>query len=71
MIVLFSKDSVLKPWVTREMNAGFMQELKNKKVFVLPALLEDCDIPPLFSDKRYADFTKSFEFGINELTDAL
>ena len=71
MVILFSKDSVDKPWVRKEMNSGFMVELNKRKVFVLPALLEDCEIPPLFSDKRYADFTKSFDAGFDELIKAL
>jgi len=71
MVVLFSKDSVNKPWVKKEMNSGLMIELKKRNVFVLPALLEDCEIPPLFSDKRYADFTKSFDSGFDELIKSL
>jgi len=71
MIVLFSRCSVEKSWVKKEMNAGFVEELKRKKIYVLPALIEDCDIPPLFSDKRYADFTVSYELGINEILKSL
>jgi hypothetical protein len=71
MVVLFSKDSVNKPWVKKEMNSGLMIELNKRNVFVLPALLEDCEIPPLFSDKRYADFTKSFDNGFDELIKSL
>ncbi len=71
MVVLFSKDSINKPWVKKEMNSGLMVELNKRNVFVLPALIEDCDIPPLFSDKRYADFTKSFDHGFDELVKSL
>ncbi|MGB5988385.1 MAG: toll/interleukin-1 receptor domain-containing protein [Marinifilaceae bacterium] len=71
MVVLFSKDSINKPWVKKEMNSGLIVELNKRNVFVLPALIEDCDIPPLFSDKRYADFTKSFDHGFDELVKSL
>jgi len=71
MIVLFSKNSVDKPWVKKEMNAGLIKELERKKVYILPAKLDQCEIPPLFSDKHYADFIISYKKGIKEIYNAL
>lgn len=71
MIVLFSTNSVNKPWVKRELNAGVMQEFETKRVYLLPALIESCKIPPLISDKYYADFTKSYDAGLDEILNAL
>lgn len=71
MIVLLSKVSINKPWVNVEMNAGFVKELQMKKVYILPALIEWCEIPPLFSDKKYANFTESYSNGLSEIIQAL
>jgi hypothetical protein len=43
-----------------------MRELEEKRVVVLPLLLEDCDIPVLLKEKKYADFRKDFDAGLRE-----
>jgi hypothetical protein len=67
LIIVLSKTSVKSEWVKRELNAALMRELKKRAVVVLPLLLEDCDIPPLIADKKYADFRQSYEAGFAEL----
>jgi hypothetical protein len=67
LVVALSKSSVTSAWVQRELSAAFMVELRDRRVVVLPALLEHCDVPPLLLDKRYADFSKSYDEGIDDL----
>ncbi|MGQ9596391.1 MAG: toll/interleukin-1 receptor domain-containing protein [Thermoproteota archaeon] len=67
LIIVLSKASVKSEWVKKELNAGLMKELEKKSVVVLPLLLEDCDIPPLIADKKYADFRQSYDAGLAEL----
>jgi hypothetical protein len=71
LVVVLSRRSVEKPWVKRELNATVMRQLNAAEIKVLPALLEDCKIPPLLADIRYADFRSSFDLGLSELLSAL
>lgn len=71
MAIVLSKNSIEKPWFKKEINAGFMKELENKGVYLLPLLLEECKIPPLLTDKKYANFTSSYENGLSELLASL
>lgn len=41
------------------------------KTMILPCLLENCDIPRLIRDRRYADFRKSYAIGFHELIGAV
>jgi hypothetical protein len=41
------------------------------KVFVLPVLVEDCEIPVFLREKLYADFRKDFKSGLQALVDAV
>jgi hypothetical protein len=68
LLVVLSKASVASEWCKKELNFGLVRELDEKKVSVLPVLLEDCDIPPFLRDKMYADFRTSFEDGLDALT---
>ncbi len=67
LIAVLSPRSVKKPWVAREMNSSLMRQLADRSIIVLPILIEECRIPALFADIKYADFTKTFELGFQEL----
>jgi hypothetical protein len=69
LVVVLSKTSVRSQWVMKELNAALMRELKERRVVVLPILIEDCDIPPLLSEKVYADFRGDYSVGLNRLLD--
>jgi molecular chaperone DnaK len=70
LVIVLSPDAVTSSWVQRELSSALMSELNKKKVIVLPILLRDCEIPPLLSDKKYADFRTSFAEGLAELSHA-
>lgn len=67
LAVILSPESVISEWVKKELNSALMKEIKEKKVVVLPCLISNCSIPPFLSDKKYADFTKSYENGFTDL----
>ncbi len=69
--IVLSKHSVASTWVEKELNAAFMKEVNTKRIVILPVKLEDCVIPLLISGKKYADFTVSYESGLNELLKVL
>src|SRR5262249_53617449 len=53
---IISKNSVESKWVKKELSLAMTKEVLNKKVVVLPVLIDDCDLPDNLSDKIYADF---------------
>ena len=55
----------------RELNSSLMRQLCSINITILPVLIEECEIPVLFKDIKYADFTTSFEDGIKELIKAI
>jgi len=69
MGVVLSPNSIDSLWVKKEMNAGFIKEISERRVTILPILLKSCIIPPLLSDKRYADFTGDYAKGLSDLLD--
>lgn len=71
MAIGLSKNSIRKPWFTKEVNAGLMRELNDRGVYLLPLLFESCEIPPLLQDKKYANFSVSYEHGLSELLASL
>ena len=71
LLVVLSKSSVESEWCKKELSAGLMRELDEKRVVVLPVLLEDCEIPIFLREKMYADFRKNFDVGLRQILDAI
>lgn len=67
LAVVLSEHSVNSDWVQRELRAAQAKELRDKNVFVLPLLLDDCTIPLFLLDKLYADFRTSYANGLAAL----
>src|SRR5260221_10557247 len=44
LVVLLSKASVASEWCRKEMTAGLVRELEEKRVEVMPVLIKDCVI---------------------------
>ena len=64
LLVVLSKASVQSEWCKKELSAGLVRELEEKRVVVLPVLIEDCEIPIFLRDKLYADFRYDFDEGL-------
>ncbi|PTQ87073.1 toll/interleukin-1 receptor domain-containing protein [Agitococcus lubricus] len=71
LLVVLSKASVESEWCKKEINSGLMRELDEKKVIVLPILIDDCKIPLFLREKMYADFRTSFDKGLSLVADSL
>lgn len=65
-IIVLSKASVGSEWCRKELNAGLIRELEERRIVVLPLLLEDCDIPIFLREKKYADFRNDFDAGLGD-----
>ncbi len=71
LVVVLSKASVASEWCRKELAVALMRELNERRVVVIPALLEDCDIPVFLSDKMYADFRGGFQVGLTGILEAV
>jgi hypothetical protein len=66
-LIVLSPAAVKSVWVREELNAALMRQVASAGAFLLPVLVEDCDIPPLLGHRRFADFRESYEAGLEEL----
>lgn len=71
MIVVLSKASVASEWCRKELTAGLVRELEEKRVVVMPILIGECSIPLFLREKKYADFRSSFDTGLADLLKAV
>lgn len=67
LAVVISNNSVNSDWVRKELRAAQARELRDKSVFVLPIIIDNCEIPLFLLDKLYADFRTSYEQGMEAL----
>jgi len=65
--IVLSKASTASKWVQEELNAALIKQVANGGTFILPILIEDCDIPPLLAHRRYADFRSDYASALKEL----
>lgn len=71
LVIVLSANSVKSEWVQRELNSSLMRQLKDKKIMIKPVLIQDCDIPALLFDIKYADFRDDYNEGFASLLDSL
>jgi hypothetical protein len=65
--IVLSKASTASTWVREELNAALMKQVAQGGTFILPILIEDCDIPPLLAHRRYADFRTDYNSALKDL----
>lgn len=70
LLVVLSKASVESEWCKKELTAGLVRELEAKSVFVLPIVVDDCNIPLFLKDKLYADFRKDKDKALKDVLEA-
>lgn len=70
-LLAISQNSVESEWVKKELNGALINEVQRRSVHVLPLKLDNAKIPPAIADKKYADFSKSYKGGLEELLLAL
>lgn len=67
IIVVLSEHAVSSHWVEREWQAKYWTEVERNEVAVIPALLRQCQIPVLLRTKKYANFTESYNRGLEDI----
>ncbi len=70
-LIGMSQKSSESAWVQKELNNALMSEVQRRKVHILPLRLDDTPMPPIIADKKYADFSKSYKTGLDDLLTAL
>lgn len=71
ILVVLSKASVESEWCKKELSAGLVRELDERRVLLLPLLIEECEIPLLLRDKLFADFRTDYDKGLRSVLDAI
>jgi len=71
LLVILSKESTSSEWCKKELSSGLLRELEEKRVVVMPVLLEDCDIPIFARGKLYADFRSNFDDGLRTVVEGI
>ncbi len=66
-----SKASINSEWCRKELSSGLLRELEEKRVVVLPAIIEECEIPLFLRGKMYADFRTDFDKGLRDTLEAV
>lgn len=51
----------------KELSGAIVQEIERRKVTVLPVRLDDAPMPFTIREKLYADFSHSYEEGLEKL----
>ena len=67
LVVLLSRISVERPWVQKELSSALMLQLSEKGIRVLPLRLDDCTVPPILADIKYADARMGMTRAVVEL----
>ncbi len=71
LIIVLSPEAISSAWVRSELGAAWARQMQQQKVFVLPILYRDCDIPLFLLDRKYADFRNNYQDGFKELAGVL
>lgn len=71
LLVLLSPRSVNSRWVQSELSAALSGELRDRAITVIPALIEDCDIPPSLADRVFLDLRSDVPGAVQRLVDQI
>ena len=71
IFVLLSPNSINSRWVQSELNETLPRELQTRAITVIPAVIEDCTIPPPLANLLYLDLRSDLEGGIRRLIQQL
>ena len=71
VVVLLSKAACESELVKEVFTSARMMEIEQRRTVILPAKIEECEIPAPLNTKKYADFTKDRNFGFRQLVTAI
>lgn len=73
LIVVLSKDSVGKPWVREEMDAGFVRRVEKKLRRIIPVIIDECEIPVALQSTFHVRIRnlESYEAELDQIVSAI
>lgn len=71
MIVVLSQRAIESKWVENEWQTKYWAEVNERRVAIIPILLEDCNIPTLLRVKKYVDFRDGYTSALELLTKSI
>lgn len=73
LIVLLSSHSVESKWVRTELQYAYYKEQQSNRKFILPVVLDDCDLPIHVAGRIYIDLKKhdAYDRGLQHLLNAI
>ena len=66
ILAIFSEHSIDSAWCKREINAGLMRELEERRAILIPCIVGDCEIPLFLSPsltRHFKDCSLSVFYG--------
>jgi len=66
-IILISKFSIESEWVKHELNTAMIREIEEKRVVILPIILDQVTLPGFLKGKKYGDFIEKEKYQENFL----
>lgn len=57
LVAVLSPNSVKSPWVEKELDVAMTQEINDRRIKVIPLMIQPCELPGFLLGKFYADFT--------------
>lgn len=67
LVVLISHHSANSQWMQEELSTFLPRQLQDRAIRVVPALLEDCDVPPALASWPSVDLTTDFDGAVSGL----
>jgi TIR domain len=73
LIAVLSPSSVESRWCQEELRMALSMQINGAPIRVLPAIVEDCDVPGFLKEKVYADFRDDwgFDTALEDICDAI
>lgn len=66
-MLFLSHNSINSSWVTEELNIALTKSIENRKLQIIPVLLDDCTIPSTLTGRLYLDARQSIQSALNQL----
>lgn len=72
LILFISENSQSSEWVKREWQSALSRQLsRDREIRIYPVLIDNCKIPAIINDVKFADFRESYHSGLDQLAAAL
>ncbi|MDR4469543.1 MAG: toll/interleukin-1 receptor domain-containing protein [Nitrospira sp.] len=71
IVVVLPREDEQPRWINRELAIAMKVEQERERPLILPVLPPDGSLPPLLSDRIYADFRSDYHTGLESLLEAM